>query len=58
MSWTVVLLLGGYDKGVAPSKKRQDREIETARRRLRSFQLKQKHRRAGERRGGSRLKRR
>jgi hypothetical protein len=34
----IVLLLGGYDKGAAPSKKRQDAEIETARRRLRSFQ--------------------
>ena len=54
----IVLLLGGYDKGAAPSKKRQDREIETARRRLRSFQLKQKHWRATQRRRGSRLKRR
>lgn len=33
----IVLLLGGYDKGAAPGKRRQDREIETARRRLRSF---------------------
>ncbi|MEK6272752.1 MAG: hypothetical protein AABM42_08915 [Actinomycetota bacterium] len=46
----IVLLLGGYDKGVAPSKKRQDREIETARKRLRSFQLRLKRKRAGERR--------
>jgi len=46
----IVLLLGGYDKGVAPSKKRQDREIETARRRLRSFKLRRTRQRAGERR--------
>jgi putative component of toxin-antitoxin plasmid stabilization module len=48
----IVLLLGGYDKGVAPSKKRQDREVETARKRLRSFQLRTKRERAGTRRRG------
>jgi putative component of toxin-antitoxin plasmid stabilization module len=35
----IVLLLGGYDKGAASSKRRQDREIETARQRLRAFKL-------------------
>jgi len=48
----IVLLLGGYDKGAAPKKKRQDREIETARKRLRSFKLRFKRQRAGERRRG------
>lgn len=48
----VVLLLGGYDKGVAPSKRRQDREIETARARLRSFKLRLKRQEAGKRRRG------
>lgn len=48
----IVLLLGGYDKGVSPSKKRQEREIETARKRLRSFQLRLKRQRAGQRRRG------
>lgn len=33
----VVLLLGGYDKAKAPSDKRQQREIETARARLREW---------------------
>jgi hypothetical protein len=33
----VVLLLGGYDKGADPSRRRQQREIETARRRLADF---------------------
>jgi len=46
----IVLLLGGYDKGAAPSKRRQDREIDIARQRLRSFKLKQSHRRAAARR--------
>jgi putative component of toxin-antitoxin plasmid stabilization module len=46
----IILLLGGYDKGAAPSKKRQDREINMARQRLRSFKLEQRRRRAGERR--------
>ncbi len=43
----IVLLLGGYDKGTAPSKRRQDREIDAARGRLRSFKLQQSRRRAG-----------
>ncbi len=46
----IVLLLGGYDKGAAPSKRRQDREIEIARQRLRSFKLQQSLRRAAARR--------
>lgn len=33
----VILLLGGYDKGADPSKKRQQREIAEARRRLADF---------------------
>jgi phage-related protein len=48
----VVLLLGGYDKGVATSKRRQDREIATARARLRSFKLRLKRQEAGKRRRG------
>lgn len=48
----IVLLLGGYDKGENPSSKRQAREIETARQRLRSFSLREKRRRAGARRRG------
>jgi hypothetical protein len=48
----IVLLLGGYDKGAAPSYRRQEREIETARRRLRSFKLQQSRRRADARRRG------
>ncbi len=46
----MVLLLGGYDKGAAPSKRRQDREIEAARQRLRSFKLRKSRRRPGARR--------
>ncbi|MBB4663457.1 hypothetical protein [Conexibacter arvalis] len=37
----IILLLGAYDKGLDPSKRRQEREIARARRRLRSFELKQ-----------------
>lgn len=48
----IILMLGGYDKGSAPSAKRQDREIETARARLRSFQLRLKRERAAKRRRG------
>jgi phage-related protein len=48
----VVLMLGGYDKGSAPGAKRQDREIEIARARLRSFQMRLKRQRAAERRRG------
>ena len=47
----IVLLLGGYDKGAAPSKKRQDAEIQTARRRLRSFQTRVQRERAQRCRG-------
>lgn len=46
----IVLLLGGYDKGATPSKRRQDREIETARQRLRSFKSRQSRHRAAVRR--------
>jgi len=46
----IILLLGGYDKGAAPSKRRQDREIETARQRLRAFKLGQTGRRTPARR--------
>jgi hypothetical protein len=35
----IVLLLGGYDKGVDPSRTRQQREIAEARRRLAAFRL-------------------
>lgn len=48
----VVLLLGGYDKGAAPSRRRQEQQIERARKRLRSFKLQQSRRRAGARRRG------
>lgn len=34
-----LLLLGGYDKGVDPSERRQDEEIELARKRLREYRL-------------------
>ena len=34
----VILLLAGYDKGADPSRKRQQREIDVARRRLADFQ--------------------
>ena len=48
----IVMLLGGYDKGAAPSDRRQQREIETARKRLRSFELREKRGRTGKRRRG------
>jgi hypothetical protein len=38
----IVLLLGGYDKGRDPSPKRQQREIETARKRLREWKSRQR----------------
>jgi hypothetical protein len=38
----IVLLLGGYDKGVDTSPKRQQKEIQTARRRLKAFQASQR----------------
>jgi len=34
----VILLLAGYDKGEAPSKQREEREIRTAEARLKDFQ--------------------
>lgn len=46
----VVLLLGGYDKGVDPSARRQSREIDQARKRLRSFRLQRQRRGAAKRR--------
>ncbi|HEV3000721.1 MAG TPA: hypothetical protein VGW75_08280 [Solirubrobacteraceae bacterium] len=46
----VVLLLGGYDKGADPAARRQSREIEAARKRLRSFKLRQERRATGRRR--------
>jgi phage-related protein len=46
----IVLLLGGYDKGAAPTKRRQEREIAIARQRLRSFKLQRTRRQAGRRR--------
>jgi hypothetical protein len=48
----IVLLLGGYDKGASPGNRRQQREIETARRRLRSFELRRQRARTGRRRRG------
>ena len=38
----IVLLLGGYDKGRDPSERRQQREIDTARRRLEDFRTRQR----------------
>ncbi len=46
----IVLLLGGYDKGADPSGRRQSREIETARRRLRSFRLRRQRKKAAAKR--------
>lgn len=46
----VVLLLGGYDKGVDPSTRRQSREIEAARKQLRSFKLRQQRQRTAAKR--------
>ena len=46
----IVLLLGGYDKGTDPSARRQSREIESARGRLRSFRLRQQRERAAAKR--------
>jgi putative component of toxin-antitoxin plasmid stabilization module len=48
----IVLLLGGYDKGADPSDRRQQKEIETARKRLRSFQMREKRGQTGKRRRG------
>ena len=38
----VILLLAGYDKGADPSRKRQQREIDIARRRLADFQRRER----------------
>jgi hypothetical protein len=46
----VVLLLGGYDKGADPSKRRQQREIAAARKLLQQFQDRQRRERRQERR--------
>ena len=43
----LILLLGGYDKGKDPSKKRQKREIEEARRLLKQFQAREKSKDSG-----------
>ena len=46
----VILLLGGYDKGRDSSPRRQAKEIERARRALRSFNLRRERQRAAARR--------
>ena len=46
----VVLLLGAYDKGVAPSPRHQQREIDRARKALRAFKLRRGRKEAGNRR--------
>ncbi len=46
----VVLLLGGYDKGTDASTRRQSREIEAARGRLRWFRLRRQRERAAAKR--------
>lgn len=48
----VILLLGGYDKGEDPSGRRQSREIERARKHLRSFKLRQQRQTTGAKRRG------
>jgi hypothetical protein len=47
----VVLLLGGYDKGVDPKEKRQQREIERARKLLTQFQERRRRERAAIKKG-------
>lgn len=46
----VILLLGGYDKGADTSPRRQAREIDQARKRLRSFRLRMQRAKTAERR--------
>jgi putative component of toxin-antitoxin plasmid stabilization module len=46
----IVLLLGGYDKGARPGTRHQDKEIEKARKRLRSFTLQKRREKIGKRR--------
>jgi putative component of toxin-antitoxin plasmid stabilization module len=48
----IVLLLGGYDKGEDSGRRRQQKEIDTARKRLRSFRLRKARNRTGKRRRG------
>lgn len=48
----LVLLLGGYDKGRDPSDRRQQREIDAARRRLEDFRTRQRAARPRKRSGG------
>jgi putative component of toxin-antitoxin plasmid stabilization module len=48
----IILLLGGYDKGAAPAPRRQSREIERARKRLRSFKLRLEREKIGKKRRG------
>lgn len=48
----IVLLLGGYDKGDDPSTRRQSREIEKARKSLRSFRLQLQRQKTRTRRRG------
>jgi putative component of toxin-antitoxin plasmid stabilization module len=38
----IILLLGGYDKGASPGKRRQDQQIELAHKRLRAFKQRQR----------------
>ena len=47
----VILLIGGYDKGGDPSERRQQREIQEARRLLTQYQERQKRARARTRKG-------
>jgi hypothetical protein len=50
----IVLILGGYDKGEDPSPRRQQNEIEYARKRLKELQLREaREKNATERRGGA-----
>lgn len=46
----VILLLGGYDKAKAPSKKKQSTEIDRARKNLKSFKAARQRKKLGERR--------
>jgi phage-related protein len=46
----IVLLLGGYDKGTRSGSRHQDKEIEKARKRLRSFKLRRQREQIGKRR--------
>ena len=46
----IILLLGGYDKGVRPSARHQQRQIEKARQRLRSFRLQRSREKIGKER--------